>query len=244
MKSNNLNESLVEDLKRKLSSGMTLKEIATLNGVSQASLKRLLKEENSVSTKPNLSFDMFVFPEHAGVYEELLVQATEKRGLYNCFMASSMLRTYYLSHVCSYLKLKDHKVLELDKDSDLIALLNPLVEDIPLSVAISRDVADSSPNILLIRDPELIEPNVWALLFALVRDIPALNLACVSGWLADHEEISQSLLTIYRDHKFDFSFGTISQESLQNASAEVKDSQLGEMSREDFHALLTSLKSE
>lgn len=244
MKSTNLKDSLVEDVKRNLANGMTIKEIAKLNGVSQASLKRLLKEEDGTCTQSNIPSDIFVFPEHAGIYEELLGQSEMQRGLYNCFMASSMLRTYYLGHLCSYLRLKNHKILELDQDSDLISLLNPLVEDIPLSVAISRDAANSTPNILFIRNPEVIDPNTWALLFALIRDIPALNLSCISGWLTGQEEISQSLFAMYRDHRLDFNFARIPAESLKNSFPDLKDSQLGEMSREDFHALLASITSE
>jgi predicted transcriptional regulator len=244
MKSTILNDSLAQQVKQSLAEGMSLKEIAKVQGVSQAALKRLLKEENAAGTELNSSPEPLIFPEHTEAYAELLRRVQERGGLYNCLLASERLRDYYLSSICAHLESRNYKVLELTAESDLVELLNPLLEDIPLSVAIRKDAVSSSPNILFVRDPEAIDTNAWALLFALVRDIPALNLACVLGWLIGQEEMLQKFSAMSRDQKHDFSFGKISDENMQNILSRLTDSQLGEMSREDFHTLLTSISSD
>jgi hypothetical protein len=61
---------------------------------------------------------------------------------------------------------------------------------------------------LLVRDAEAIAATTWSVLFALLRDLPVLNLACVACWRPEQQAQQMSVSGHFRDTRPTFRFET------------------------------------
>jgi len=138
-----------------------------------------------------------LLPAHIPLFLTMADSINRQSGLYHARFGSSWLRDYYLYRLISLLVSANRDVMMLNTDKDIVELLNPRLEKTAL------------------RDANTIAAETWILLFALMRDLPVLNLACLACWLPEQTEQQDHLTTQCREFRTAFSF------DLDEASAEV-----------------------
>jgi hypothetical protein len=94
----------------------------------------------------------------------------------------------------------------LNTDTDIVELLNPRLETTPLRDATRKISYDTTAAVLIVKDATTIAAETWTLLFALMRDLPVLNLACLACWLPEQTEQQEHLTTQCREFRTAFVF--------------------------------------
>ena len=140
----------------------------------------------------------FLSPAHEQVYTEFLMSVT-----------LCALRVRAAGSIIPVARLLQSPldILELNPDTDILALFNPRLSDIPLAAATQSTQAAPS-GVLLVRDAEAIAATTWSVLFALLRDLPVLNLACVACWRPEQQAQQMSVSGYFRDIRPTFRFET------------------------------------
>ena len=141
-------------------------------------------------TSPN-----FLSPAHEQLFTEFTKSISARAEFFHAVFENSAMRDHYLALLTAELLQHPLDILELSNDTDILALFNPRLRDIPLATA-TKITHMSTSGVLLVREAHAIAPNNWNVLFALLRDLPALNLACVACWRPD-QQTQQSLVSGY-----------------------------------------------
>ena len=147
-----------------------------------------------------------LLPAHAPLFLTLADSINRQSGLYHARFGSSWLRDYYLSRLISLLESANRDILLLDADTDIVELLNPRLETTALRDATRRISYDTSAAVLIVKDATAIAAETWTLLFALMRDLPVLNLACLACWLPEQAEQQERVTTQCREFRAGFMF--------------------------------------
>lgn len=148
----------------------------------------------------------FLFPYHEQTYTELLDCVSQQSGLYTVTFASAKIRDHYLRMLSKALQRNQLDILALAPDTDVVALLNPRLEQFSLDVATDKNGSNETACVLLVREADAIDPYTWSLLFSLMRDLPVLNLACLACWRHEQRTQSEALASQYRDYRGRFCF--------------------------------------
>jgi hypothetical protein len=156
-----------------------------------------------------------LLPAHTPLFLSMAGCINRQSGLYHASFGSSWLRDYYLDRLISLLESANRDILMLDSGTDIVELLNPRLEKTALRDATRKINYDTSAAVLIVKDATTIAAETWTLLFALMRDLPVLNLACLACWLPEQTEQQEHLSTQCREFRTAFSF------DLDEASAEV-----------------------
>lgn len=147
-----------------------------------------------------------LLPAHTPLFLSMADSINRQSGLYHARFGSSWLRDYYLSRLISLLESANRDVLMLDTDTDIVELLNPRLEKTPLRDATQKISYDTTAAVLIVKDATTIAAETWTLLFALMRDLPVLNLACLACWLPEQTEQQEHLTTQCREFRTAFVF--------------------------------------
>lgn len=156
-----------------------------------------------------------LLPAHTPLFLSMAGCINRQSGLYHASFGSSWLRDYYLDRLISLLESANRDVLILGAGTDIVELLNPRLEKIALRDATRKISYDTSAAVLIVKDATTIAAETWTLLFALMRDLPVLNLACLACWLPVQTEQQERLSTQCREFRTAFVF------DLDEVSAEV-----------------------
>ena len=149
----------------------------------------------------------FLSPAHEQVYTDFLMSVTCRSELVHAVFGSSAVRDHYLAMLTARLLQSPLDILELTPDTDILALFNPRLSDIPLAAA-TQSTQSAPSGVLLVRDAEAIAATTWSVLFALLRDLPVLNLACVACWRPEQQAQQMSVSGHFRDTRPTFRFET------------------------------------
>lgn len=156
-----------------------------------------------------------LLPAHTSLFLTMAGSINRQSGLYHASFGSSWLRDYYLGRLISLLESANRDILMLDADTDIVEILNPRLETTPLRDATRQIVNDATAAVLIVKDAITIPAETWSLLFALMRDLPVLNLACLACWLPEQTEQQERLTTQCRAFRAGFMFDL--EESADNA---------------------------
>jgi hypothetical protein len=152
-----------------------------------------------------MTVSTFLSPAHEQVYTEFLMSVTCRSELVHAVFGSAALRDHYLALLEARLLQSPLDILELTPDTDIVALFNPRLIDIPLAKA-TQSTKSATSGVLLVREAHAISPNTWSVLFALLRDLPVLNLACVACWRPEQQEQQSMVSGHFRDIRPTFRF--------------------------------------
>lgn len=152
------------------------------------------------------ALDHGLFPAHTPVFLKLADRVNAQGGLYHVAFGSSWLRDYYLGRLATLLELKGRDILTLTPETDVVTFINPRLESIALSEAILRTSYDTTSAVVVVADAAGVAPESWTLLFALMRDLPVLNLACVACWLPEQQAQQDALAAQCREYRELFCF--------------------------------------
>jgi len=147
-----------------------------------------------------------LLPAHTPLFLTMADNINRQSGLYHAIFGSSWLRDYYLGRLISLLESANRDILKLGADTDIVELLNPRLEKTALHDATKKVSYETSAAVLIVTDAGTIAAETWSLLFALMRDLPVLNLACLACWLPEQTEQQESLSAQCREFRAGFVF--------------------------------------
>ena len=223
-----------------LNAGASMRGLAEALGFSQQMLRAALVSLQK-TTGTQTGFALLQAQPYADEYRRLMNTLLSGPGFASIVLASDALRDYLLRSLVDFASAAGRPVLELKADSDLLAMLNPLVADVPLSRAIRKEIQLSEPRLLLVRDAVAIDSSTWALFFALMRDLPVLNLACIVCWPWGQRDRSAAFVEECRLGAVGLEFGPLSTALQQTLLKSLKKEALGALSYADLEKLLLGL---
>jgi len=141
-------------------------------------------------------------------FEDLLHCISTSSGYYPAVFDHDSLRNDVLNKLSAALHEHSVDTLILAPDTDIVALVNPRLEHISLVEATQRVTEAKTAGVILVREADAIDPHTWSLLFALMRDLPVLNLACVACWRPEQQTLMDSISGQCRDLRQGFVFNT------------------------------------
>lgn len=147
-----------------------------------------------------------LLPSHTTLFLTLADSINRQSGLYHARFGSSWLRDYYLGRLIGLLESANRDVLMLGANTDIVELLNPRLEKIALRDATQKVSYETSAAVLIVTDAATIAAGTWSLLFALMRDLPVLNLACLACWLPEQAAQQESLSAQCREFRAGYVF--------------------------------------
>jgi hypothetical protein len=150
----------------------------------------------------------FLSPAHEQVYTEFVTSVTCRSELVHAVFDTMAARDHYLELLVAQLLQYPLDVLEIGPETDVLTLFNPRLTDIPLATATQKVTQGTTSGVLLVRDAEAISATTWSVLFALLRDLPVLNLACVACWRPEQQAQQLKVSGHFRDIRPTFRFET------------------------------------
>jgi hypothetical protein len=227
-------------VQEQLAAGASMRGLAEALGFSQPMLRAALVSLQK-TTGTHAGYALLQTQPYAEEFRRLMTALQNSPGFASTVFASDALRDYLLRYLVDFSSDSGRALLELNADTDLLAMLNPLLADVPLSSAIRKEPHPGVPRLLLVRDAPAIEPATWALFFALMRDLPALNLACVVCWPWSQRERCAAFVEECRLGAVGFEFGPLSSALQQTLLKSLKKEALGTLSYADLEKLLQGL---
>jgi hypothetical protein len=227
-------------VQEQLAAGASMRGVAEALGFSQPMLRAALAALHK-TTGTQASYALLQAQPYAEECRRLMTTVQSSPGFASTVFASDALRDYLLRYLIDVANESGRDLLQLNADSDLLAMLNPLVADVPLSSAIRKESHQGAPRLMLVRDALAIEPATWALCFALMRDLPALHLACVVCWPWSQRERAAAFVEECRLGAESFEFGPLSRAVQQTLLKSLKKEALGALSYADLEKLLQGL---
>ncbi len=148
-------------------------------------------KENASEAHP-----LFLSAQHNEVYRQLMDDLSSTSRVCWLNFASALLKDHYIELMKPQLRRHHQLVVELSTDQNLVELINQLITGVPLEQAMKTRVSGQASKLMLIRCPEQLEQESWDLLFILVRDFPALNIAYLLCWSDGQQKDSQLLKSL------------------------------------------------